>query len=179
MNDEEMAKKLKSHDEKAFEKIIDKYTNYVAAIVFNIVGERLAKLDIEEITSDTFITLWRNSDKIREDSLKAYIVCIAKSRAKDRLRREEKGEVYNIDDFDEADGTAIDSDYEKQEICTALKQEVDKLEDPDKEIIIRYYYFYQKTSQIAELLNLNLETVKTKLKRSRQKLKNALIERGY
>ena len=56
---------------------------------------------------------------------------------------------------------------------------VNSIDEPDKEILIRYYFYYQKTRKISEVMKLNVETVKTKLKRTREKIKKALIERGF
>ena len=45
--------------------------------------------------------------------------------------------------------------------------------------MIRYYYYYQTAPKIAELLDMKLEAVKSKIKRARTKLKSFLKERGY
>ena len=50
---------------------------------------------------------------------------------------------------------------------------------PEREIIVRYYYYSQNTAKIAEVMNLNINTVKSKLRRARDKIKTKLIERGY
>ena len=50
---------------------------------------------------------------------------------------------------------------------------------PDREILIRYYYYEQTVSQIARETDINIETVKSKLRRTREKIKAKLIERSY
>ena len=77
------------------------------------------------------------------------------------------------DDFSIADAT------ESKEIGKELHEVVNQIGEPDREILIRYYFYYQKTSKIAEILQMNLETVKSKLKRSRDKIKTILTERGF
>ena len=48
---------------------------------------------------------------------------------------------------------------------------------PDREIFLRYYYYDQKISEIADEMDMNAETVKSRLRRGREKLKS-LIEEG-
>ena len=50
------------------------------------------------------------------------------------------------------------------------------LGEPDREIFQRYYFFYQKTEEIAKSLGLKDTTVRTKLARGRKRLKEYLTE---
>lgn len=182
MDNKKLAKRLKKHDEEALNEIIVRFTPLVSTIAHNISAGRLSRSDIEEVTSDVFVTLWRNAGEIREDTLKNYICCIAKSRTKDRLRKEHSGNISDIDDIDDTDGADeffIDENYEKKELYNCLREEIMKIGEPDREILIRYYYYYQSVSVIARSLNMNVQTVKSKLRRTRIKLKTALKDRGY
>lgn len=42
-----------------------------------------------------------------------------------------------------------------------------------------YYYRYKKIEEIAEALEMNPQTVKTRLRRGRETLKRILLEEGY
>lgn len=181
MNDEKLAQRLKRHDENALAEIITGYTAYVSTIAYNISDGSLTKSDIEEVVTDVFVTLWNNADKLKTDKLKAYISCITKSRTKDKLRKLSPAEITDISelhDLSDAD-MPVSENYENRELYESLKEEVRKIKEPDKEILIRYYYYYQNTSEIAKALSINLSTIKAKLQRTREKLKKALIERGY
>ena len=153
-----LAERLKKGSEKAFEEIIYRFTPLVSNIIKNISCGYLSNEDIEEVTTDVFVTLWKNADKLDVNLLKPYIICIAKSRAKDRLRRENHFETVDIDSIDIQDDSDILENCENQ---------------------IRYYYYYQPVRKIAEITGINIETVKSKLQRTRKKLKDALINRGY
>ena len=59
-----LAEKLKQHDEKALEQIIEQNSRFVASVIFNISKGSLSKEDIEEVTADVFVTLWNNADKV-------------------------------------------------------------------------------------------------------------------
>ena len=170
---------MKKGNEKAFEEIIYRFTPLVSNIIRNISSGYLSNEDIEEVTTDVFVTLWKNSEKLDVNMLKPYIICIAKSRVKDRLRRENKFGIVDIDSVDIADDGDIFEKYENESLVSDLKEEISKLKEPDKEILIRYYYYYQPVKEISEIMGINIETVKSKLQRTRKKLKDALTGKGY
>ena len=142
-SDKKLAERMKKGNEKAFEEIIYRFTPLVSNIIRNISAGYLRNEDIEEVTTDVFVTLWKNSEKLDVNMLKPYIICIAKSRVKDRLRRENKFGIVDIDSVDIADDGDIFEKYENESLVSDLKEEISKLKEPDKEILIRYYYYYQ------------------------------------
>lgn len=178
-SDKKLAERMKKGNEKAFEEIIYRFTPLVSNIIRNISSGYLSNEDIEEVTTDVFVTLWKNSEKLDVNMLKPYIICIAKSRVKDRLRRENKFGIVDIDSVDIADDGDIFEKCENENLVSDLKEEITKLKEPDKEILIRYYYYYQPVKEISEIMGINIETVKSKLQRTRKKLKEELIRRGY
>ncbi len=179
-DDKKLAERLKKHDEKELSDIIGEYAPFVSTIIRNISNGQLKNEDIEEVITDVFVTLWRNSDRLETDKLKAYIICITKSRTKDRLKRKQSGDTVNIDEV-----FAISSDDDIFEKCEndflyeELNREVEKISEPDREILIRYYYYYQSIGKISEIMSISEGTVKSKLHRTRRKLKKILTERGY
>ena len=150
----------------------------MATIIRNIANGQLTHEDIEEVVTDVFVTLWRNADKLETDMLKPYIVCIAKSRAKDRLRKQ-KLNLVSIEEIQMQSAENVFEECENNELYKALEREVEKIPEPDREILIRYYYYYQSVGKIAEVMKMSAGTVKSKLHRTRQKLKKALTGKGY
>jgi len=53
------------------------------------------------------------------------------------------------------------------------------MNERDREIFIRYYFFMEKTTAIAEQLAMNESTVRSRLARDRSYLRHALIDGGY
>lgn len=173
-----LAERLRNKDEKALEEIIKIYSPLAAAIIYNISKGSLTKEDIEEICSDVFVTLWKNTDKVSDEKLKGYICCIAKTRALNKLSSV-RNNIISIDEYDIEDDFSITDHTETKDIHNELREIISDISEPDKEILIRYYYYCQTTSKISAAMNINQETVKTKLKRTRSKIKAILTERGY
>ena len=70
-------------------------------------------------------------------------------------------------------------ELEKREQAAYIRKAVLALREPEREIFLRYYYFYQPVSTIAEEMGLESANVKTKLFRGRKKLKEVLEKGGY
>ena len=49
----------------------------------------------------------------------------------------------------------------------------------DREVMLRFYFYYQKTADIAADMELNESTVRTKLNRGRAKLRDFLTREGH
>ncbi len=179
MEIEKLAEKLKKGDENAFEAIVDRFTPLVSTIIFNLANGSLNTTDIEELTSDTFVTLWYNRDKIQPDKLKGYICCIAKNKTKNKLKAAFRHQIINIDEMDYEDGLVVSDEIENKIIAEVLREALDIIGEPDKEIIIRHYYYYQSSTEISEKMGMKSETVKSRIKRAREKLRSILTERGY
>ena len=179
MNDSKLAVRLKNKDQKAFEQVIEKYTPLVSTVIYNVSRGSLSKEDIEETVTDVFVTLWKNADHIIDDKLKGYICRIAKTRALNKLSAVSAHQLLNIDDYDPEDDFSVSAEVESKQLADELREIISEMEMPDREIIVRYYYYSQNTAKIAEVLQLNINTVKSKLRRARDKIKSKLIERGY
>jgi RNA polymerase sigma-70 factor (ECF subfamily) len=78
---------IRNRNEQSLEQIIDKYTAYVCTVARGAVGSKLTHEDIEEIASDTFLSLWENANKMRGENLKSYLGAIARNRAVNKLRK--------------------------------------------------------------------------------------------
>lgn len=176
---EQLAEKLKQHDEKALGQIIEKYSRFAATVIYNTAKGSLAKEDIEEVVADVFVTLWNNAEKVQEGKLKGYICSIAKTRTLNKMKSLKNKAVLNIDDYDPEDDFSIEFEAEKQDMHRELREIITELPHPDKDILIRHYYYDQTVAVISQEMKIKLETVKSKLRRTRDKIKAKLIERSY
>lgn len=181
MEDVHLIKGIKKRDQRSLEKLMDKYLNYVFTIANNILGDFLETEDIEEVCIDVFISLWNNADKIDSSykELKPYIAAIARNTARNKFKTAGDCTESLDDSINLMDSYKIEEKILQRETSQLLKSLISELVEPDREIIIRYYFFYEKVKDIANRLNLNENTVKTKLSRSRERLKIMIEERSF
>ena len=173
-----LIKKLKKHDHVAFEEMVHKYLPLVSTVVYNIGKSKLTKEAMEEVISDVFVTLWKNTDKIIEGKLKGYLCSIARTKTLDKLYYI-KEPPLDLDNLQLEDDFYVEGIAEANETAEVLQQLISEIPEPDREILIRYYYYRQTAATIADRLGMKLPTVKSKLKRTREKLRRKLAERGY
>ena len=177
MNDAKALRALQKGSEDALAWIMDRYSAYVYTVAFHIVGQSMSSADAEEVAADVFAALWKHAETIKPSSLKSWLGTVARNTAKNKLRT--AGETLPLED----DILILERDSAEEEI---LRQEQDRLVReavlampyPDREIFLRHYYYGQKLETIAREMDLNLSTVKTRLRRGREKLRTVL-EQDY
>ena len=173
MDERKAVMALKHGNTDALERLIGRYAGYVNTVVYNIIGHAIAVPDVEEVVSDVFLALWDNSDKVTEHKLKAYLGSISRNKAKNKLR-ELKIDVPIEDDFILVSDTTPESSLIDTEQRAVIKEALFSMGHPYREIFLRHYYYYQGVAQIAEEMDMNVSTVKTRLARGRQKLRDTL-----
>ena len=173
MTEANALKQLQNGSEKALEWFIKTYTPYVTTVIRNIVGDNMSTGDIEELASDVFFKLWENAEKVH--SPKGFLGTVARNLAKSKCRRlgfslplEE--DVLVIDEI------SPETVVEKKELRRAVRLAVLGMPLPDREIFLRYYYYFQTMEVISKEMDINLSTVKTKLRRGKIRLRDALAQ---
>ena len=178
-DDKTLCKRLRKKEESALEDIMKKYISLISSVIFNIGRGMLSKEDMEEALTDTFSTLWINSDKVKGESLKGYLCCIAKTKTLDKMDTIHPPSDTDIDEIDIADDRSLEYSVEQNDINKVLGEIVNSLSAPDNEIVMRYYFYYQRIADIAAVMGLTPENVKVRLYRARKQMKKLLEERGY
>ena len=152
---------------------ITKYTPYVSTVVYNIIGSTMSVSDAEEVTADVFYALWENADKVKSGAVRGYLGSIARNKAKNKFReagfdlpREE--ELYISEDL------PLEEQLMESELQAIVRQEVLATKEPDREILLRYYYYYQPIPAISREMGMSAANVKVRLHRARNALKSTL-----
>ncbi len=184
MTDKSVQSILKSiidGDETAMPLLMDKYIKYVLKIVTSLSGKLLRKEDVEEVISDVFYAVWKNKGTIQLDSdFTPFLAQISRNMTKNKLRQLSSFSAY---DENTIEGLSDDEDFfnqiANQENIEFIQSTINKFNSPEKEILYGFYFYEYKLSELASILNLPLSTVKSKLYRSREKLKQKLLEGEY
>ena len=72
MDDEKLVRLLRKKKEEALEALVEKYSAYVSTVARNVAGGTLGNSDIEEITADVFITVWKKSSELCADTSRSH-----------------------------------------------------------------------------------------------------------
>ena len=188
MDENDALAALRRQEEAGLNWFIRRYAAYAATVAANVfaaagAGEQAA--DIEEAVADAFVVLWQRAGDVQPGKARAFIAGVARNIAKSKLRHSGR-EIVLEDDLlqaaaDQSVGAVNDAElaFSQEEQAQALRRALLRLSEAEREIFLRYYYYYQPLAQVAAEMAINLSTVKTRLRRGRDKLRRALSEEGF
>ena len=174
MKEELILRKMRKGDPAALEALMEHYIPYVSAIVWNILRTHMPMEDAEEVVSDVFLAAWERAGDLKPGFVKQWLGAVARNKAKNRLRLMGHDLPLEEDVLEIPDEFTPVTRAEKAEKRRQVRKAVNSLGEPDREIFLRHYFFAQTVAEIGERMHLNESTIKTKLRRGRQKLKDML-----
>jgi RNA polymerase sigma factor (sigma-70 family) len=162
-------------DTEAFGHLVNQYSNAVYATAFQVVKDFHRS---EEIAQETFIRAWHNLGRIREvDKFGSWLHTTAKRISIDFLRKENKYRLTTLDDLEHRFQVESTEDIAlRNERQTLVWQAISQLTDKERNVIILYYMSGFDTREIASFLNVSNNTVESRLRRTREKLKKELFD---
>lgn len=175
MDENSALQALCAGDEAALMWFIDRYTAYVATIINNMLLPRLTAADAEEAAANVFLALWKNAPRIKPGGVRAYLGGIARNKARDALRSLRE-ELPLEEDVLSIPGPGPDEALTERELAERTRRAVELMPEPDREIFLRHYYYCQGVADIALALDMNANTVKTRLRRGRERLRKEMAE---
>lgn len=119
--------------------------------------------DAEDCFQNTFLNLYNKSPKFSdEEHLKAWLIRVSINECNNYIRKNKK-----IISLNEQIDYAVELPRDTADISWALLE----LEEKYRDVLYLYYVQKYKVSEIAQILRKNENTIKTTLKRGREKLK--------
>ncbi len=181
MTDMEIIRRVRSGKTNAYEDLVLKYEKRIFNAVMSIVKNEQDSLDI---TQNVFIKAYMHIGNFNENSqYYTYLFKIAINECKDHLKKafrndlsliDEEGNPLEVADTKEDPGSLA----EFQELKIAVNQCILELpEDLRDALVLRSIYGFTY-NEIAVSLNIEPGTVKSRISRGREKVRNSLAERN-
>jgi len=172
-------------DHDAWDALFDKYYGVAARFVFQLSGD-FSHEDTEEICQETFLAVVRNLDSFQgKSSFQTWLLRIAANKAMDfreKIRAAKRGgtTVHVSLNAPATDGVSPidvpsrnpgpDLVLETAETSQLVRQSLDRLDQPCREIIELRYYGDLSYEEIAAELRLNPKTVSSRLSKCLDRL---------
>lgn len=183
MTDEEISKRLQQKDMEIFDYIMEHYNKLLWVVVGNILVKSGSPEDIEDCISDVYIKLLENPKLYdhKKGSLKSFLVRVGKNLAIDKYRKLTRNKVTTIHEHSDV---CEDEDLLRSMLTKESREKIlevlDNLKEPDREIIVRRYFYDEKVKAISEKMSLPSKEIENKLYQGKLKLKTILIsEEGF
>jgi RNA polymerase sigma-70 factor (ECF subfamily) len=176
-SDKDLIARIAGQDQQAIEVLFARYQ----VRVFRFIQRRVRSEAVaEELTNEVFMEVWRSAAKFEgRSSLTSWMLGIAHNKAVSMLRKRRD------DELDDDAARAIEDDADDPEV-TAQKTDkgarlracLDRLSNDHKTIVDLVYYQEMSIAEVAEIVGIPENTVKTRMFYARKKLSEFLKEAG-
>ena len=161
-----IARILDGHAED-FGYFLERYSQEAFAIVVRLVPQQE---DAEELVQDAFVRAFNRLDTFEgRSSFSTWICRIAYTTAVSWLRKR-RMKYLSIDDQPELSDTEVDEAFDDESRIKDLRRAISLLKPDEQTLVTLYYYDNRPLSDIAYILDVEPNTLATRLHRIRRKL---------
>lgn len=184
LTDSELVSSAITGRDDSFEEIVRRYQRPIAAYVYRMVGNYESALDL---TQDVFIKVYNSLARYSSEyKFSTWIYKIAHNASIDYLRRASNREQSLMVESDgetferpiQSGKLTPEQESERRERREELETIVKNLPSAYRELIVLRHSLDMSYDEIADITGLPLGTVKNRLFRAREMMRDVLIQRG-
>ena len=181
-SDEVLIGRIAKGDRLAMQVLFARHHVRVYRFVLRLVGNQSVA---EDLISEVFLDVWRQADRFEgRSAVSTWMLAIARFKALSALRKRPDEEL------DDETASAIEDPEDDPEVTMQKKDKsqvlrkcLETLSPEHREIIDLVYYHEKSVEEVAEIVGIPENTVKTRMFYARKKLaellKAAGVERGW
>jgi RNA polymerase sigma-70 factor (ECF subfamily) len=183
-----LVRQSQSGDTVATERLILKYQNRIYNVILKMCGN---SDDAAELTQETFVKVIEGIDKFKgRSSFYTWLFRIAVNLTLNHCQRNARRMMRSLDaEEQDPDGTARQTlkDFlsddgaadpaavaQSRELCAAAKKSLLQLDEPQRAVVVLRDIEGMSYAEIADVLNVELGTVRSRLSRARSRLREIL-----
>ncbi|MEM7368786.1 MAG: sigma-70 family RNA polymerase sigma factor [Bacteroidota bacterium] len=178
--DEQLIEESRNGDQRAFAQLVEKYEQQVAGTVIGMLGNGQ---EAEDVGQEVFIRFYRSLDKFRGDSsLGTYLTRIAINLSLNTVKKQKRRKLFSL--FGSRENHPVlqipDHGLTQDELNTQnlVQTALQMLDIQFRSVLVLRLIDGYSTKETAELLDLPLGTVLSRLSRGQKKLKEILQKLG-
>ena len=187
MTDQELAARARDGDQDAFEQLVRDNEKRIYTLALRMTGSREDALDLAQ---DAFFHAWKALSTFQgESSFATWLYRLATNLCLDHLRAQKRrtqsmGPALSLDDAENGPVQVADQQLQPQEAVErserrrALERGLASLPDHHRQVLIMRELSGLSYQEIAQVLDLDLGTVKSRIARARLSLRKILLEDG-
>ncbi|MDM5329356.1 RNA polymerase sigma factor SigW [Neobacillus sp. CF12] len=169
-------------DQDAFAEIVEIYSNSIYQLGYRMLGNRH---EAEDVAQEAFIRAYVNIKSFNQDlKFSTWLFRIATNLCIDRIRKK-KPDYYLDAEVSGTDGLTMysqlssnaplpENELESLELQETVQKEILKLPEKYRSVIVLKYIEELSLNEISEILDMPLGTVKTRIHRGREALRQQL-----
>ncbi len=160
------------------EQLLETYSNLVFSICFGLIGNYF---DAQDLTQETFLSVYKNLSRFDGKQEKAWICRIATNKCLDYIKSAKRHSILmDTDYFDNSYSPNIQpEDYILEtEVRNELYSLCDKLKEPYRSVALDYFYYEIDITTMAVNRKKNIKTLQTQIYRAKAMLKKLWRKEG-
>src|SRR5690349_7649518 len=159
--------------DRAFERLLTAYRGRVYRLALGFVR---TPADAEDLAQEAFVRLWRALPTYDgRASFSTWLYVIARNACLSELRRRGSRPTAAIEDAGEPAAPGVGPSADARMDCEAL---VDTLPEPQRQVVRLFYLEEQSYEQVAVMLGMPINTVRSHLHRARKRLAQTMPRTG-
>jgi RNA polymerase sigma-70 factor (ECF subfamily) len=172
--DAELVNKVCHGDMDAFSVLISKYSNAVYGVAYGKLGDFHIAQDIAQ---EVFVKTFRKLPGLKEpEKLSSWLYAVTTRECMDWFRSNKKKTVYEL--MEQMEVSELESTEDKllrKELQQDVWKALNTLSEANRIVTILFYIDNYKVREIADFLDLSIEAVESRLRRSRTILKREML----
>jgi len=172
----ELCRRIAAGEQHLFGEIIDRYSNLVAGA---IAAQGVAGADVEDLAQVAFVNVYKGIAGFRgEAKLSSWIYRIAMNVARGHLKKQSRRPLSQSVEEAMESGQQPEDQRPGQALqpgrSRALAQGLAQLTEQQRTCLALYYFEELSYEEIAEAMSMNLNTVRTQIRRGKLRLAELL-----
>jgi RNA polymerase sigma-70 factor (ECF subfamily) len=175
--DEDLMQLVRRADADAFAVVYERHSGSAYALAYRMTGTRGAA---EDVTQEAFISVWRSGARFDRNrgSVRTWVLGIVHNRAIDALRRGKVRDRPRVDDDNAAEKLEAPENTElevaRREEAATVRRAMEVLPSEQVQVIELAYFGGFTHTEIAEMLETPVGTVKGRMRLGLKKLRDQL-----
>ena len=176
-NDETLIRAVACGDRKAMQTLFARHRVKVFRFVLRLVRNQATA---EDLTAEVFLDVWRNASRFEgRSAATTWILAIARFKALSTLRRArecrlEETAAARLADHSEGPEAALANKHRGAVLRACLA----RLSLDHREVIDLVYYHEKSIDEVAKIVNIPVNTVKTRMFHARKRIAQQLADAG-
>jgi RNA polymerase sigma-70 factor, ECF subfamily len=176
-SEEALVLAIASGDKQALQVLFARHNVRVYRFILRFLNDETSA---EDLVSEVFLDLWRQAERFeRRCQVSTWLLAIARNKALSALRRRSTEELdEEVAEFIEDPSDTPEVAMQNRQRAGILSDCLKQLSPAHREIIDLVYYHEKSVDEVADIIGVPQNTVKTRMFYARKRIGELMVERG-
>ena len=153
----------------AFRSLYERYYHDVHRFALFLTGDRAAA---DDLAADTFARAWMARDRIHQETVKAYLLTIARNLYRDQLRVSRR--FVELQDTIKDSAPGVEAQVEHRSTLQDVRARLRRVARADRRALMLYVFKEMSYAEVAATLGITIGATKSRIRRAREALAGPL-----